>query len=81
VTPDTPPAHTIEALNLVLTEDEVRSWVLRWRAAGNGSRKNMETEAALRGAASARKDPERLAERQQLREMFEREGLEGDHRA
>lgn len=75
---DTPPAHTIEALNLVLNEDEVRSWVLRWQAAGNGTRKNMETEAALKGPALARKDPERFAERQRFRELFEREGLEGD---
>lgn len=81
MTADTPPAHTIEALNLVLTEDEVRSWVHRWQAAGNATRTSMETEAALRGPAMARMDPERFAERQQLRELFEREGLEGDQRA
>lgn len=75
---DSPPAHTIDALNLVLTEDEVRSWVRRWQAASNGVRKTMETEAALRGSAIARKDPERVAERQRLRALFEREGLE-DH--
>ena len=78
MTADLPPAHTIELLNLVLTEDEVRSWVVRWRAAGNGTRKAMETEAALNGAALARSDPERFAEGERLRQMFEREGLEGD---
>lgn len=72
-----PPAHTIEALTLVLTEEEVRSWVLRWQVAGNGTRKSMETEAALNGAALARRDPERFAERQRLKALFEREGLEG----
>jgi hypothetical protein len=78
--PDAPPAHTIAALNLVLTEDEVRRWVLRWQAAGNGTRKTMETEAALTRPAPADRDPERLAETQRLRELFEREGLEGDRR-
>lgn len=75
---DVPPAHTIEALTLVLPEDEVRSWVLRWQAAGNGTRKSMETEVALKGAALARKDPERFAERRRLKALFEREGLDDD---
>ena len=78
---DTPPAHTIEVLNLVLTEDEVRSWVARWQAASSSTRRTMETEAALKGHALAGADPERTAERQRLKALFEREGLEGGNRA
>lgn len=79
MTADSPPAHTIEALNLVLTEDEVRRWVLRWQAASNSVRKTMETEAALKGSALARNDPERFAERQRFKTLLEREGLEDHH--